>query len=179
MPKYQIIVIASTIGIYLLLSLISYIILSSYFKYKKGLNDVCRQLRRRYKNYDYKLTIPKKTSYDIEITIGNKKIIYKILRNLENKHLLVTKDLHWFIKDNPLKSTNKTYNIYNFLNINSENEDSNLTKVIIIYPSIRQKIYMLDECQARFIYPTEKINGCYILSYDELKEYANKEYGDI
>ncbi len=157
------------------LSIIGFIIYFIYKKYKYKIENTCYETVKKslaninlmYIKYNDYYNIYVERNYDI--------FYFKILKDTKDKYLQVTNDSEYFLTDTTTDPLKNPIDIQKFIEFKPTlNGKDRFCKVLVLYPSAKQKLYYETEHFAKFIYNDNK-DDMVIIDYTELEDFLKKQ----
>lgn len=158
------------------ISILGFIIYIIYKKYKYKVENICYETVKKsltninlmYFKYNDFYNIYVERNYDI--------FYFKILNDTKDKYLEVTNNNEYFLLQNPTDELVNPLNIQDFIKFKPSLDGKNrYYKVLVLYPSAKQKLMYENEYFAKFIYDDIKVNDVFIIDYTDLEKFLKEK----
>jgi len=109
--------------------------------------------------------------YDIYLETQYSRYFIKIISDTKNKILHVDKDLNFYLLNKPTDQLINKLDVNDFVRLSNLNSDKRNNKIIVLYPSVSQKVYYESKVNAKFIYPDFEIENTHVIEYNDIEEF--------
>ncbi len=157
------------------LSIIGFIIYFIYKKYKYKIENTCYETVKKSLTNINLMYIKYNDYYNIYVERNYDIFYFKILKDTKDKYLQVTNDSEYFLTESPTDPLKDPIDIQKFIEFEpSSDEKKRFNKVLVLYPSAKQKLKYETEHFAKFIYNDNK-DDIVIIDYTDLEDFLKKQ----
>ena len=141
-------------------------------KYVNNIKAIGEKVKLILPNAEVKL-FDRDEIYQLEVTQDTNKLLIKVIMAREDYEFIITNTNKWTINDNPQQWTRKSKPIFientdNF--IEYKQNDMNIDKIVLIYPSSKRIIRYLNESDTVVVKPEDKFKGITFVKYEDLEK---------
>ncbi len=140
--------------------------------YKQRIQNIKDIIARNLPEIVYKLEDGKGKKYDLALIINDKRYLFKVLVAPSGKELVITNKNTWIVYENhKLSIKNQILSIKNFMDIPL---DTNMEKIVIIYPHIYRLLKYINENEMVLVSSNTKVYDALVINYHGLDDYIEK-----
>lgn len=155
---------------------IIFVIIANIFtkkQYYKNLSRIMDKLSKIYPDYTIDFS-ENNQLYQIELLNEKTKIIVKVIESKENFEFIITNADNWVINRSPQHWNRKTKPDFipkTKAFIEYAENDINLIKIVVIYPTCKHVLRYLNESDTVIMKDTDLFRGIYFIRFDKLEEF--------